>query len=163
MTDDGASRKSPERIVPDDFEPPPALDEPRFRLRPLGPEHNGSDHAAWMSSLDHIHSTPGFETGTWPTPMTLEENLRDLEAHARDFAERIGFTYTVLSPDADEVIGCVYIYPARTGSGVEVRSWVRERDADLDGPLYEAVSAWIRRDWPFERVTYATRPGELPG
>jgi len=35
-------------------------------------------------------------------------NLGDLERHARDFAERRGFTYTVLG--AGEVIGCVYIY-----------------------------------------------------
>jgi hypothetical protein len=40
-------------------------------------------------------------------------NLRDLERHAQDFAERRGFTYTVLSTSTGEVIGCVYIYPPR--------------------------------------------------
>ncbi len=43
--------------------------------------------------------------------MSLEENLVDLERHARDFVDRTGFTYTVLDPD-DDVIGCVYLYPA---------------------------------------------------
>ena len=45
--------------------------------------------------------------------MSLDENLVDLERHARDFAERGGFTYSVLDPEGD-VIGCVYIYPAET-------------------------------------------------
>ena len=43
--------------------------------------------------------------------MTLEENLDDLERHARDFADRTGFTYTVLDPATRAVMGCVYIYP----------------------------------------------------
>ena len=30
--------------------------------------------------------------------MTLAENLADLEMHARHFADRRGFTYTVLDP-----------------------------------------------------------------
>jgi RimJ/RimL family protein N-acetyltransferase len=158
MPADDPSARSSEPIVPATFAAPPALDTSRFRLRPLGPEHNESDHAAWTSSIEHIHATPGFEASSWPTPMTLEENLRDLEGHARDFEQRTGFTYTVLRPEADEVIGCVYIYPARTGPGIEVRSWVRQADADLDKPLYQAVIAWMTRDWPFGPVVYAERP-----
>ena len=44
------------------------------------------DHAAWMSSIDHIRSTPGFdeqEEPDWPVAMTLEANLEDLVRHAR--------------------------------------------------------------------------------
>ena len=45
-----------------------------------------------------------------------------VERHARDFTDRAGFTYSVL--DADEVIGCLYIYPARTeGGDASARSW----------------------------------------
>jgi hypothetical protein len=33
-----------------------------LRLEPLGPQHNQSDHAAWMSSIEHIRSTPGYPT-----------------------------------------------------------------------------------------------------
>ena len=97
--------------------------------------------------------------GSWPVPgMTLEENLADLRRHAQDFAERSGFTYTVLETGSGRVIGCVYIYPSREQSGVtEVRSWVRADRADLDPVLYEAVSAWLASDWPFTTVTYAPR------
>jgi hypothetical protein len=35
-----------------------------------------------------------------------------------------------------------------------VRSWVRADRADLDAPLYEAVTAWLTADWPFPRVHY---------
>ena len=59
------------------------------------------------SSGSQATSTPGFAGGNWPHEMSLEDNLRDLEQHAQDFAKRRGFTYTVLSSDADEVIGCV--------------------------------------------------------
>jgi hypothetical protein len=128
-------------------------------LRPLGSEHNERDHAAWSSSIDHIRATPGFAERSWPHPMSLEENLADLEAHARDFAERKGFTYTVLDPATDDVLGCVYVYPDGEGeSDALARSWVRASHADLDVPLWQAVSGWLASDaWPFARVRYAPR------
>ena len=79
-----------------------------FLLEPLGPEHNEDDHEAWSSSIEHIRATPGFLDSRWPHPMTLDENRADLERHARDFAQRSGFTYTVLDPADRDVIGCVY-------------------------------------------------------
>ena len=74
-------------MIPDDFEVPLGLAADRFRLAPLGPPHNEADHAAWMSSIEHIRGTPGFQ-GDWPPPegMSLEQNLDDLRRHADDFA-----------------------------------------------------------------------------
>jgi hypothetical protein len=90
--------------------------------------------------------------------MTLDENRADLERHARDFAERRGFTYTVLEPGDGEVIGCVYIYPLDGTTDVaSVSSWVRADRAQLDAPLHRAVSEWLERDWPFPRFEYAQR------
>jgi hypothetical protein len=149
-------------FVPDSFVPPPDLEHPSFRLRPLGPEHNVSDHAAWSSSIDHIRATPGFAGLSWPRPMSLDENRADLVRHSADFVARIGFTYTVLAPTDDEatVIGCVYIYPGESpASDARVRSWVRAADADLDPVLSRAVADWLRDDWPFRRIEYAPRPG----
>ena len=147
-------------FVPDSFVPPTGLEHPAFRLRPLGPEHNASDHAAWSSSLDHIRATPGFEGLSWPHPMSLDENRADLVRHADDFAARTGFTYTVLAPggDASTVIGCVYIYPGDSpGYDARVRSWVRAADAALDPVLYLAVADWLGADWPFRAIDYAPR------
>jgi hypothetical protein len=149
-----------EPFVPPEFTVPKSLEIPLFTLEPLGTEHNERDYAAWTSSIEHIHTSPGFESGRWPHEMTLEENLRDLERHDRDFHERTGFTYTVL--DGNDVIGCVYIYPDREGDGdARVRSWVRADRAELDLPLRRAVADWLAQTWPFERVEYDGL--DLPG
>ncbi|MEV4834627.1 N-acetyltransferase [Nonomuraea sp. NPDC049486] len=146
-------------FVPDDFVVPAPPVTPRFRLEPLGPQHNAADHAAWTSSIEHIRATPGFPDGRWPPVegMSLEANLADLRRHADDFARRRGFTYTVLDTDGD-VIGCVYIYPS-TGDAhdADVSSWVRADRADLDVPLYEAVTAWLSAHWPFRTLSYHPR------
>lgn len=144
-------------FVPDDFVVPLVLAGEGFRLEPLGPEHNEGDYRAWTSSMSHIRTTPGFQDWTWPKPMTPAENRGDLERHAADFAARSGFTYTVRAAGSDEIIGCVYIYPAADGSGADVRSWVSADRASLDVVLYEAVSKWLRSAWPFAAVAYAPR------
>ena len=146
-------------FVPDDFDPPHGLSAARFRLEPLGPQHNDADYAAWTSSMQHIRDTPGYATGSWPREMTIDQNRDDLLRHQRDFAARTGFTYTVLAGE-DEVVGCVYIYPLRPDpepGAALVESWVRADHAELDVPLYRAVSDWLARDWPFRRVDYAAR------
>ncbi len=144
-------------FVPDDFIVPKEFDGPGFRLEPLGPEHNERDYAAWMSSLDHIRSTPGFPDpdDDWPYPMSLEDNLSDLVAHARHFVERRGFTYSIL--DGDDVIGCVYIYPSSDPSyHASVSSWVTADRAHIDRPVWEALTDWIRT-WPFPSFEYDSR------
>lgn len=144
---------SPE-FVPAGFVAPRVLTTDQFRLEPLGPEHNEADRAAWMSSIEHIRATPGYPDGSWPPPegLTLEENRNDLTRHARHFAEGRGFTFTVLDP-AGGVIGCVYLYPSPDAAyDVTVQSWVTADRAELDGPLADAVAAWIATDWPWERL-----------
>lgn len=152
-------------FVPEDFVVPEALIARDFRLVPLGPQHNEADYAAWTSSIDHIRATPGFGGSNWPHEMSLTDNLRDLQRHARDFAERCGFTYTVLSAGTGDVIGCVYIYP-RGSQGPDdgerrlhasVKSWVRADRAALDPAVHDAVVAWLERDWPFDSIEYAPR------
>ncbi|WP_411277662.1 N-acetyltransferase [Gaiella sp.] len=154
-------------FVPAGFEPPLRLETPAFVLEPLGPQHNEADYRAWTGSLEHIRATPGFAGRSWPHAMTLAENLADLEMHARHFVERCGFTYTVLERSAGVVVGCVYIYPLgtadadrssnRTHDDALVRSWVTEAHAGLDRSVWVAVTEWLSREWPFERVAYASR------
>jgi hypothetical protein len=149
-------------FVPEDFAVPEGLSTRDFRLAPLGPEHNRRDHAAWSASIEHVRATPGFRGRDWPPAegMSLEENLADLERHARDFEERRGFTYTVLAPDTDDVLGCVYIYPARDEDldhDAQVRSWVRASVPELDRELYASVRRWLADAWPFAVVEYADR------
>ena len=148
-------------FVPVHFDPPRELVLPEMHLVPLNAEHNESDRAAWTSSAAHIRATPGLESTEWPPAegMSPEANRSDLEAHARDFAERTGFTFTVLRPGTAEVIGCVYIYPADDEEhDARVRSWVRADVAELDARLHAAVSAWLADRWPFDRILYDDRP-----
>jgi hypothetical protein len=152
-------------FVPVHFAPPPPPRGPGFVLTPLLVSHNERDLAAWASSVEHIHATPGFATYPWPDePMTLERNERDLAAHEDDFAHRVGFTYTVLSEDDSDVIGCVYIYPsAKEGCDADVRSWVRASKAGLDELLYAVVIDWLGAAWPFATFDYAPRPCDREG
>ncbi len=106
-----------------------------------------------MSSIRHIRGTPGYLDGDWPPldGMPLEANLADLRRHAADFDTRAGFTFTVLDSTEGDVIGCVYLYPARSeGYDVGVRSWVRADRSSLDGPVAGAVATWIASEWPWQ-------------
>ena len=148
-------------FVPPDFVVPRRLIGNGFVLEPLGPEHTISDHVAWSGSIEHIHATPGFvaalwDGDEWPYPMSVEQNLADLQMHAREFEAREAFAYTVLATDAHrvattEVIGCAYIDPD-DGADAKVRCWVRADHAALDPVLADAVADWLRREWPFATV-----------
>lgn len=141
-----------EDFVPADFVVPDEFHGPGFRLEPLGPGHNERDHEAWMSSISHIRSTPGMEDRDWPAPMTLGENMADMEMHAREFEARTSFTYSVL--DGDDVIGCVYIYPS-ADHDAHVRSWVTANRVEMDGVVRRAVRRWLVEEWPFQSIDYA--------
>jgi RimJ/RimL family protein N-acetyltransferase len=145
-------------FVPPDFDVPLGLETSEFVLQPLGPEHNEQDYEAWTSSMEHIAATPGYPDGSWPREMTRDQNHADLKRHADDFRYRVGFTYTVLEPASRDVIGCVYIYPVPdVDYDACALSWVRESRAQLDAPLWRAVSEWLASDWPFDSVEYAPR------
>ena len=145
-------------FVPPGFVVPLGLETREFVLEPLGPEHNERDYDAWTSSREHIHATPGWKDSSWPDERTAEDNLRDLERHANDFRNRVGFTYTVLEQASGDVIGCIYIYPLPDSEyDARVLSWVRASRAELDRTLWQAVGEWITADWPFEKIDYANR------
>ena len=145
-------------FVPDGFDPPARLGGDGYWLEPLGPQHNDADHAAWMSSIEHIRATPGWVGRDWPHEMSLDDNRKDLEEHAEDFRVRKGFTYTVRSHADGDVIGCVYIYPDREGNAdAHVASWVRASHAQLDGLLATTIADWLAAAWPFGHVRYAAR------
>jgi hypothetical protein len=62
--------------------------------------------------------------------------------------------------DPDEVVGCLYVYPAKEDpERVRVSSWVRADRAGLDPVVHAAVSRWLAAEWPFDadRVDYAPR------
>jgi hypothetical protein len=143
-------------FVPESFTVPTVFTGTGYRLEPLGPEHNERDYEAWNSSFEHIKSTPGFDDRGWPHPMTLDENLADLEMHARHFRDREGFTYSIL--EGNEVIGCLYIYPSKDEDFVaSVRSWVTASQNAMDAIVWREVADWLDEAWPFQSIDYAAR------
>ena len=144
-----------EPFVPTDFEVPVTFDAPRFHLEPLDPVHNERDYQAWTSSTEHIKATPGMDWRSWPRPMTLQENMADMEMHAKEFTGRESFTYSIL--DGDMVIGCVYIDPTKTDYDAAVRSWVTESRSEMDTVVWKTLSSWLATEWPFRKFSYTNR------
>jgi hypothetical protein len=145
-------------FVPDDIAIPTGFETERFRLRPITVADAEKDYAAVMESIDLIHAA--LLDDHWPTAsLTLEQNRRDLAKHERQFEQRESFTFTVVSPDEDRVLGCVYINKGRRGPDAAVFMWVRQSayDEGLDPILEASVREWMKRDWPFEWVVYPGR------
>ena len=151
-------------LLPPDFPVPEPPNHPLFRFEILGPEHNEPDLDAWSSSIEHIHSTPGFRSDGWPERRySLEENLVDLVRHRDHHSRRLDFAWTVLDPaEPDTVLGCVYLKPDPTGVAEgEARSWVRADRADLDGELRKHLRPWFAQAWPID-IRYDGFPTQGP-
>lgn len=147
---------------------PGGLVTDEFVLTPLTVAHAELDHAALMDSREMLRVWSG--TG-WPADdFSVEQNRADLDRHEHEHRERIAFTYTVLSPDGAECLGCVYITPLSSlvehnpdledvdpGDAV-VGFWVREtRRADqLDHRLLEELLRWFDSDWAFDSIRLST-------
>lgn len=154
------------KFIPDDFEIPSIYETDFFRLRMLSVEDVEKDYEAVMESRALLQSLFG---GDWPSEcFTQQENLRDLERHQKEFLKRQAFAYTVVSLDEERVLGCLYINPPKRrklDSGVPpdvdavVHMWVRQSEFDrgLDPILFETVKQWLKREWPFEKVSYPER------
>lgn len=146
-------------IVPDDFEIPQVLETARLRLRPLTISDAVKDYDAVMTSEQRLR-TIFRPNGEWPFGLTLTQNIIELGWHQAEFQMRSSFAYTVVSLDESEVLGCVYIYPARKpGYDVEITMWVRQSRVDegLDQHLFETVETWIGDCWPFANPAYPGR------
>jgi len=133
-------------MVPDDFQIPQTLQTEHFLLRPLTVHDVVKDFDAMISR------------GAVTEGLTLEQNLIDLGWHQKEFQRRSSFAYTVMAPDEERCLGCVYIYPSPTrGADVDVSMWVRGDRPDLDPILFETVRRWIGEAWCFRRVNYPGR------
>ncbi len=113
-----------------------------------------------MSSRENLWSMFGAHW-EWPAEdLTLEEDLRHLAWHEKEFAMRSSFDYAVMSLDETRFLGCVYVDPpTKQGFDAEIYLWVRDSElpGGLDEHLLSVVHHWIRDVWPFQRVAYPGR------
>jgi hypothetical protein len=148
------------KLVPDDFIVPVSVLGNDFKVRMLTIHDLVKDYDAVMSSIDHLQGIFGPDHD-WPyQSLSLEQNLIDLGWHQKEFQRRTSFTYTVLSLDETQCLGCVYIFPyADLDQVAEVYMWVRKSEAEtgLEEKLFQFIDAWLTQDWPFIRVVYPYR------
>lgn len=142
-------------LVAVDFEVPVHKAFSDYQLKKIGPQYAELDYEALMSARHVIRERLGT---AWPEDtFTLAENGAQLEDDARAFEQKTRFTYTVLSPQGSDVLGCVYISgPYSDDSDATVFLWVRKREQErgLEQQLLRDVQGWMDEAWPFENVAY---------
>ena len=147
-------------FVPADFIVPLRIETTDFILRKLTTRDVERDFEAVMSSVESLRQIFGPDD-TWPSDeMTLQDNFSDLQEHEDHFAQRRGFTYTVLSPAEDLCIGCVYIYHwDHEPYDTQVYYWVRDsvKPAGLEDKLGEFLHRWLDDSWPIEKAIFPGR------
>ena len=147
-------------FVSEDFKVPDTLENEHFRIRMLTVNDVVKDYDAVMSSIDHLQGVFGPNSG-WPSKdLSFEQDLIDLGWHQKEFQMGSSFTYTVVSLDESQVVGCLYIFPTKKGDyNASITMWVRASEVDngLDAILFDAVKKWISEGWPFKKVAYPGR------
>jgi hypothetical protein len=147
-----------DRLVSDEFDVPAGLDTPQYRLRMLTVNDVVKDYDAVMSSVEHLKGVLD-PNSNWPEGLSIEQDLIDLGWHQKEFQERSSFAYTMMTPNDERCLGCVYVYRSEEADA-DVFMWVRRDEYErLDVHLETAVREWIESDWPFNTVHYPGRGG----
>jgi RimJ/RimL family protein N-acetyltransferase len=157
-------------FYPPDKDVPDCLATKDFVLMPLRPSHVHIDYEAVMSSQKMLRLWSG---SPWPREgFTLAENLADLQWHDQEHQDRVAFTYTILDPDQETCLGCVYIRPltdlvdanpgkldAIADNVAIVRFWVRTSllDSKLNTQLLKSLVSWFAQSWYFSHLYFHTR------
>jgi RimJ/RimL family protein N-acetyltransferase len=143
-----------------------------FSLQPLLATHVALDYDAVMEDPTYLRS---WSQSSWPADhFTFSENLDDLKRHEREHNEGSAYTYTVLSPDTRQCLGCVYITPigVRIASShiptshlpnaddhvADVCFWVRPslQKLGIDSALVSALKNWFVTEWQFDQLFFHT-------
>ena len=150
---------------------PSELRTDEFKLRPIIADDAALDYEAVMDTRVSLRL---WEQSTWPEDhFTVGDNRQDLaEMESRHNAGR-AFSYTVLSLDDSECLGCVYVFPHDatflakstvvavgdddwTATDAVVYFWVRSSgmESGMDARLLEALRAWFRDEWQMSNVVF---------
>lgn len=139
-----------------DFAPPAEITSSRVYLEPLTPDHTALDFAAVKSSSDHLRET--LQWGNWPpADMSIDDNRIALENHWTEFENHEAYAYTVLSPDKNSCLGCIYLNPStRSKTSLSVIFWVRadQLATGLDIHLVETIIAEVQKSWPVDVIEF---------
>lgn len=158
------------RFYPPNAPVPEELRTDEFTLRPLTPAHVELDHTTLMTSKKMLRLWSGNPEDGWPDDdFSVEQNMEDMEWHYSDHLKRIAFTFTVLNPAEDEVIGCIYIVPFEPlmeanpqlteliqDDAALIRFWaVEPRLGDgLDARILQSMVRWFNEEWAFAQTYF---------
>lgn len=147
-------------FYPADADVPVGILTDKFRLEPLTAAHVALDYAAVILSRTMLRTWSGSQ---WPADdFTLADNMTDLVRHEQEHINREAFTYTVLSPDAEACLGCVYLVPntvapllPQNGDAL-ARFWLASplAGSGLDKVLLDTLRSWLREEFAFRRVFF---------
>lgn len=143
-------------FVPAGFDVPTVLVATGFQLRPIAVADAEEDYEAVMESKLDLRALFG---GEWPEDdFSLAQNRADIQTHVKAFQDRESFTYSIISPDQQRILGCVYVHPSEEADA-QVFFWIRtsERGQGLDPILQGELFDWLTRDWPFSTVKFPGR------
>jgi RimJ/RimL family protein N-acetyltransferase len=157
-------------FYPDDALVPETKRTERLLLRPLRAIDVELDYDAVMSSAEQLRR---WSQSSWPADdFTLAENLADLQRHEREHAERVAFTFTVLDPQAQRCLGCVYLTPPHSQTAplcagaaypANVGFWVRTSELanELDAHLLATLREWLAAEWAFDCLVWGISQQEV--
>ncbi len=152
---------------------PAGLTTGEFVLRPIVADDAEKDHAALMETREDLRL---WEQSEWPADdFTVEANREDLVGLEERHSGGRAFTYTVLTPDGSESLGCVYVFPIGASfleksmvtpvgddewADVEavVYFWARRSQVEkgMDERLLAALRAWFADEWKVTRAVFVT-------
>lgn len=152
---------------------PSELTTAEFTLRPVTADDAALDFDAVMESREHLRL---WEQSTWPEDdFTVEANRVDLTEMERRHAAHRAFSYTVLTPEGDQCLGCVYMFPTDASflakstvtpigtaewdrSDAVVYFWVRSSGMEngMDARLLQVLRDWFRTQWRLQHPVFVT-------
>lgn len=145
-------------ILNSNVKPPLKVERENYILEVLAPKHNERDYDAWTSSLESLKGILGPRNG-WPEEVTsLEQNLKDLENHLREFENKEAFTYSILTLDKQKCIGCLYIRPTQIKKySARVDFWFRDDSKNYEEEFYIWIQSWLKISWKLEEACFPGR------
>ena len=154
----------PQPIVPLSFQVPVRVETDEFVVRPLAMERFHLDFESYMSSVEHLQRTWDLDGSDltldgerWPANSDIE--FAAVDAAWCQFEWQIlrsSFTYTALTKDERQQLGCGYIFrSSKQGYDLECQTWVRaSRVADgFDQRWFDWFRNWVETEWPYKSLT----------
>ena len=140
-------------FVPRTFDVPKQHQLLDFTFTKLTRAHAAMDYEAVMESRLELRTMFG---GDWPADtFSLAQNKADIALHEALFNEGTSFTYSIVNPAGNRVLGCMYINPTDSPAyDAQVHLWVRTSELAQEDTIKQAAQAWINDQWPYKRVQY---------